>query len=72
MANDVDRARTIIGASDNISELLKRTRKNNDGSYFIDFIAAKGDSIQYFVEYERLSSKTVRVYLGRGTRTSKP
>ncbi len=64
MSNDVDRARMIIGASDNVSELLKRTRKNNEGSYYIDFTAAKGDSIQHFVEYEKLDSKTVRVYLG--------
>lgn len=72
MANDVDRARTIIGASDNISELLKRTKKINEGSYIIDFTAAKGDSTQRFVEYEKLNSKTVRIYLGRDTRTSKP
>ncbi len=72
MTNDVDRARIIIGASNNMSVLLKHTKKNNESSYFIDFTAARGDSIRYFVEYERLNPKTVRVYLGRDTRTSKP
>ena len=72
MANDIDRARDIIGAHDNMGELLKRTKKNSEGFYSIDFIAAKGNSIRHFVEYEKLNSKTVRVYLGRDTRASQP
>ena len=72
MANDIDRARIIISASDNMGELLKRTKKNRDGFYSIDFTAAKGDSIRHFVEYEKLNSKTVRVYLGRDTKASNP
>jgi hypothetical protein len=62
---DIHRAKTIIGASDNISELVKRVQKNNEGYYFIDFTAAKGDSIQHFKEPQKLSVRTIRVYLGK-------
>jgi len=65
IANDVDRAKTIIGASDNLSELVKRVQKTHDGYYFIDFSVAKKDSIQNFKEFQKLNSKTVRVYLGK-------
>lgn len=63
--NDVGRAKTIIAASGNLSELVKHLQKNDNGYYFIDFTAAKGDSVQSFKEYQKLSSKTVRVYLGK-------
>lgn len=36
-----------------------------DGFYFIDFTAAKGDSVQSFTEFRKLKPNTVRVYLGR-------
>jgi hypothetical protein len=62
--NDIDRAKTI-GASYNISELLKRVQKNDEGYYFIDFTAAKGDSVQNFKEFKKQNARTVRVYLGR-------
>jgi hypothetical protein len=65
IANDVDRAKTIIGASGNLSELVKRVQKTNDGYYFIDFSVSKGDSVQNFKEFQKLNSKTVRVYLGK-------
>lgn len=65
IANDFDRAKTIIGASDNMSELVKRVQKTNDGYYFIDFAVAKGDSVQNFKEYQKLSAKTIRIYLGK-------
>jgi hypothetical protein len=65
MVNDIDRAKTIIEASDNISELIKRVQKNSEGYYFIDFTAAKGDSIQHFKESQKLNTRTVRVYLGK-------
>jgi hypothetical protein len=63
--NDIDRAKTIIEASDNISELVNRVQKNNEGYYFIDFTTAMGDSIQHFKESQKLSARTVRVYLGK-------
>jgi hypothetical protein len=72
LVNDVDRARTIIQASDNLGELIQRVKINDEGYYFIDFTATKGDSIRHFTEYQKLNTKTVRVYLGRDTTISKP
>ena len=46
------------------AELNKRVMKQ-DGFYFIDFTAAKGDSVQSFTEFRKLKPNTVRVYLGR-------
>jgi len=65
MVNDVDRAKTIIQASKKMSGLIVRVEKDNEGYYFIDFTAAKGDSIQHFKEFQKLNAKTVRVYLGK-------
>jgi hypothetical protein len=65
MANDVNKARSIIHGSDNVSELMKLAKQNNEGYYFIDFTIAKGDSILHFKEYQKLNAKTVRVYLGK-------
>ncbi len=65
MASDVKKARSIIHGSDNVSELMKLAKQNNEGYYFIDFTIAKGDSIQHFKEYQKLNSQTVRVYLGK-------
>ena len=68
MAKDVDGARTIIGSSRNVSELLKAVREDKADQYFIDFTAAKGDSIRNFKEYRKLNANTVRIYLGRKAR----
>ena len=65
MVNNVDEAKTIIQNSENMSELLQRVKKNNEGYYFIDFTAAKEDSIQPFKEFQKLDSKTVRIYVGK-------
>lgn len=65
MVNEVDMARAIIQSSTNIRELIKRAKKSNEGYYFIDFTAARGDSIQHFKEFQKLNAKTVRVYLGK-------
>jgi hypothetical protein len=65
MANDVNKARSIIHSSENVSELMKLAKQNNEGYSFIDFTIAKGDSIQHFKEYQKLNAKTVRVYLGK-------
>lgn len=65
MVKDVDRARMIIEASGKADELLKLVEKDEAGYYFIDFTASKGDSIQSFKEFRKLSAKTVRVYLGK-------
>lgn len=67
MRNDVDKARTIISVSGNMGVLLQAVKKDNSGAFFIDFTAAKGDSIRYFTEYQELNAKTVRVYLGKET-----
>lgn len=72
VTNELDGARIIIGASDHTSELLKRVKKGDENIYFIDFTAAKGDSIQPFIEYQKLNTKTVRVYLGRDKGKRKP
>lgn len=68
MVNEVDRAKIIIEASGKAGELLNRVKKDKAGFYFVDFTAAKGDSIQPFKEYQRLNVKTVRVYLGKELR----
>ena len=65
MVNKVDEAKTIIEASGNMGELMKRVKQNKDDFYFIDFTSATGDSIQPFKEFQRLDSKTVRVYVGK-------
>ena len=64
-ANDVDHARAIIQASGNMGELMKRVQKDKEGYYFLDFTAAKADSIQHFKEYQKLDAKTVRIYVGK-------
>jgi hypothetical protein len=68
MARDVDRARTIIESSGEVGELLKAVTKDKAGYYFIDFTAAKGDSIRNFKEYLKLNTSTVRVYLRKESR----
>jgi hypothetical protein len=68
MRNDVDKARTIIGVSGNVGVLLQAAKKDKSGAFFIDFTAARGDSIRHFTEYENLNGRTVRVYLGRKIR----
>jgi hypothetical protein len=65
MANDVDKARTIIESSNNLGGLIKRIQINDEGYYFIDFTTAKGDSIQNFKDFQKLNTRTVRVYLGK-------
>lgn len=65
MANDVHQASFIIDNSANIHELVKRVKKIDD-FYVIDFTAAQKDSITPYVEFRRVDTKTVRVYLGKG------
>ena len=65
MANDVDKARTILETSGSAKELLKDAQKDKSGLYFIDFTAHKGDTIQFLKEFQRLDANTVRVYLGK-------
>jgi len=67
MRNDADKARTIISVSGNMGVLLQAAKKDNSGTFFIDFTASKGDSTRYFTEYQKLNVKTVRVYLGKET-----
>lgn len=63
--HDVEAARTILQQSGNVSKLLQRIQRDDNGDYFIDFTAGTGDSVKYCVEYEKLDRQTVRVYLGR-------
>ena len=65
MVNKVDEAKTIIEASGNMGELMKRVTKDKEGFYVIDFTAAKGDSIQRFKEFLQLDAKTVRIVVGK-------
>jgi hypothetical protein len=65
MVNKVDQAKTIIKTSGNMGELVKRVKKDKEGYYFLDFTAAKADSIQHFSEYQKLDAKTVRIYVGK-------
>jgi hypothetical protein len=65
MVNNVDQAKTIIEASGNMGELMKRVKKDKEGFYVIDFTAAKGDSVQRFKEFLQLDAKTVRIVVGK-------
>lgn len=65
MVKDVDKARTILEASGRANELLKVIQQDKAGYYFIDFTVSKGDSIQFFKEFRKLNTNTVRVYLGK-------
>jgi hypothetical protein len=65
MHNDVDKARAILSVAGNMGELLSSAKKDNRGTFFIDFNSAKGDSTRHFTEYRKLDANTVRVYLGR-------
>jgi hypothetical protein len=47
-----------------MGELMKRVKKDKQG-YYLDFTAAKADSIQHFKEYQELNTKTVRIYVGK-------
>lgn len=64
-ANDVEQAKTIIQSSGNMGVLLHRIKVSDRGTYYIDFTAPNGDSVQHFFEYKKLDKKTIRVYLGR-------
>ena len=65
MVNDINQARAIIESSSYVHELIRRAQKDKDGSYFIDFTAAKGDSIIFLKEFKKINPRTVRVYLGK-------
>lgn len=64
LAQEIDQARTIIAVSGNIGGLIRYV-KSDGGFYFIDFTAAKGDSIRHFREFKKLNANTVRVFVGR-------
>jgi hypothetical protein len=64
MKNEIDHVRMMNETFEKSSELNKLVKKQ-DGLYFIDFTAAKGDSAIYFKEYRKLNARTVRVYLGK-------
>lgn len=69
MANDIYKAKVILHASDNLGGLVKQVKKNEAGYFFIDFTAAQGDSIQHFTEFQKLNAKTVRVFLGKESKS---
>jgi len=64
MKNEIDHVRMMNETFETTSQLNKRVKKQ-DGLYFIDFTAAKGDSTKYFTEYRKINTKTIRVYLGK-------
>ncbi|MFM7855551.1 MAG: hypothetical protein ACKO96_27405, partial [Flammeovirgaceae bacterium] len=64
--NDLDEAQRIIQSSGRInSHLLNNVKSDTDGFLFLEFTEAKGNAIKNFIEYEKVNSKTVRVYLGQ-------
>jgi hypothetical protein len=64
--NDLDEAQRIIQSSMRInSHLLNNVKEDSDGFLFLEFTEAKGNAIKNFIEYEKVNSKTVRVYLGQ-------
>jgi hypothetical protein len=63
--NDLDEAQRIIRSSGRINaHLLNNVKEDRDGFMFLEFTEAKESSIKNFIEYEKVNSKTVRVYLG--------
>jgi len=64
MVNDVARAKAIIDASGQVGGFLSGAKKDQVG-YYVEFTAAKGDSIQPLTEFRKLDARTVRVYLGK-------
>ncbi len=65
VVQNIDEANNIIQASRYMDELFKGIRKNKEGYFFIDFTAAKGDTIEYLKEFHKLDAKTIRVYIGK-------
>ncbi|MCC6836688.1 MAG: hypothetical protein IT213_17010 [Cytophagales bacterium] len=64
--NDLEEAERIIQSSVRInSHLLNNVKEDRDGFMFLEFTEAKGNSIKNFIEYEKINSKTIRVYLGQ-------
>jgi hypothetical protein len=65
--NKVEEADNIVRNSGKLGELLKLVKKDNEGFYFIDFAAAKTDSIVFLKDFYKMDAKTVRIYLARET-----
>ena len=64
--NDLDEAQRIIRSSGRInSHLLNNVKEDRDGFMFLEFTEAEENSIKNFIEYEKVNSRTVRVYLGQ-------
>ncbi len=64
--NEVEKARNIVRSADLVNRaLINKVKKDADGFLFLEFKEAPGTTIQNFTEYEKTSSKTVRVYLGK-------
>jgi hypothetical protein len=66
--NKVEQAKNIVQNSGKAGELLKLVKKDDEGFYFIDFTAHKGDSTVFLKEFRKIDAKTVRIYLARETR----
>lgn len=63
--HEVEKARNIIRSADLVNRaLINKVKKDADGFLFLEFREASGTTIQNFTEYEKINSKTVRVYLG--------
>jgi hypothetical protein len=65
LSDEVERAKDIIEMNGKATELLLQAKKDNQGYFYLDAKEATGNSIQFFSEFERRDSKTVRIYLGR-------
>jgi hypothetical protein len=64
-ANDLAEAKRIIQSSSRInSSLINNVKTDRDGYLFLEFKEATGNSVKNFTEYEKVDSKTVRIYLG--------
>lgn len=70
MVSDIEQAKTIISWSGNIGILANRVQKTNDGSFFIDFSKDRGDSTRHFYEYRIVNKSTLRVFLGKETKSN--
>ena len=65
ISDEVARAREIINRANLLEAFLLRMHVDKKGFYYLDFKEAGRDSVALRSEYEKISSKTVRVYLGR-------
>jgi hypothetical protein len=64
--HDVVKARIILNTAAPLNQLLlNNVGKDKEGYLFLQFNEAKGNSIEFYTEYDKRQDGSVRVYLGK-------